>query len=103
MLDEIRERRSFIDDIVKPKGTEKAIAQRPHGKAFDSARPFSAEGLMLEVCFETGRCRFLDSSACVDAAYEKGDIILALFPTTVLHIEGRNLGDLASLLKERRA
>jgi hypothetical protein len=38
----------------------------------------------------------------MDAAYEKGDTILALYSTAILQIDGRNLGDLASLIKERR-
>ena len=58
---------------------------------------------VVEVCFKDGRCRFFDSAGCAEAAYSQGDTILALFATAVLHLEGRNLGELATFLKERRA
>jgi hypothetical protein len=92
------EKRTFIEQF----NSEKTLSKRPHPKAFDAARPFSQEGLMLEVCFKGGRCRFFDSAGCMEAAYEQGDTILALYATAVLHVEGRNLGELASLIKERR-
>lgn len=96
------ERRGFLDEITGRNPSEKIEAKRPHPKAYEAARPFSQEGLMLEVCFANGRCRFLDTAGCPDAAYEPGDAILALFTTAVLYIEGRNLGELATLIKQRR-
>ena len=100
--DAVREGRSFINRYTGAEPAEKPASQRPHSKAFEAARPFSQEGLMVEVCFRSGRCRFFDSAGCVEAAYEKGDTVLILYATAVLQIEGRNLGDLASLIKERR-
>jgi hypothetical protein len=105
MLDNgpVREPRRFLDELTKSGQSERAVSKRPHSRAFEAARPFSQEGLMLEVCFKSGRCRFFDSASCMEAAYEKGDTVLALYATAVLHMEGRNLGELASLIKERRA
>jgi hypothetical protein len=97
------EKRTFLDQVGHGGTPERSISKRPHSKAFEAARPFSQEGLMLEVCFKSGGCRFFDSAGCMEAAYEQGDTILALYATAVLHIEGRNLGELASLIKERRA
>jgi hypothetical protein len=99
----VREPRRFIEELTKGTQPERAVSKRPHSKAFEAARPFSQEGLMLEVCFKSGRCRFFDSAGCMEAAYEKGDTVLALYTTAVVHMEGRNLGELASLIKERRA
>jgi hypothetical protein len=96
------EKRSYIEQLKEGHPSERAVSKRPHSKAFEAARPFSQEGLMLEVCFASGRCRFFDSAGCMEAAYEQGDTILALFATAVLHLDGRNLGEVASLIKERR-
>lgn len=99
-----REHRSAIEQFKRPaEQAEEALdALRPHKVAYRATARFSAESLMLEVCLKDGRCRFFDAASCVDMAYEPGETILVLYPTTVLIMVGRRLGEAASLLKQHR-